>query len=191
MINTSRVAVLIFALAVAASQADETNLTLTVDGIIYTNVTFGTATPSSVSIFHKTGIARVPLAKLPPDLQKKFNYDPLKAADWQKREQQTIAERQKAEQQKALREKLSKTLLTEPFKLGMMGVSRNSEIHVIQVAGPDDMRAHVSTEGPLYLGRGPGSEGERVRLYLTKQRSNPICKRCGLPELRQKDWWTA
>jgi hypothetical protein len=33
-----------------------------VDGVTYTNVTFGAVTPSSVSIWHSTGIALVPLA---------------------------------------------------------------------------------------------------------------------------------
>jgi hypothetical protein len=58
--------------------------TVTVDGIIYSNVTFGTVTPTTVSIFHKTGVAGIPLEKLPPDLQEYFGYNPLKAAEYQK-----------------------------------------------------------------------------------------------------------
>ncbi len=56
--------------------------TITVDGIIYSNVTFGTVTPTTVSVFHKTGVAGVPLEELPPELQEYFGYDPQKAADY-------------------------------------------------------------------------------------------------------------
>ena len=133
-------------LAMHSAFAAESNLTLTVDSVTYSNVTFGTVTPSSVTIFYRTGIARIPLEKLPPELQKQFSYDPQKAADWQKREQQATAERQKAEQQRALREKLSKTPLAEPLKVGMVGVSRNGEFKVVQVVGPNEMLAEISTE---------------------------------------------
>lgn len=66
--------------AMQSAFADDTNLTLTVDGITYSNVTFGTVTPSSVSVRHSTGVATVPLAKLPPDLRQRLGYDPQKAA---------------------------------------------------------------------------------------------------------------
>ena len=62
---------------------EETNLTLTVDGIIYTNVHFRGTTPVSVAIFHSTGVATLPLEKLPPELQKRFGYDPQRAAQSQ------------------------------------------------------------------------------------------------------------
>ena len=62
--------------------AGETNLILTVDGVIYSNVTFGTATPISVAIRHSTGIATIPLQKLPPDIQQRFGYDPKNAAEY-------------------------------------------------------------------------------------------------------------
>lgn len=71
-------AILFFAAAVLAACADETNPTLTVDGVTYSNVTFGTVTPPSVSIIHSTGIARVPLKSLPPEIQKQLGYDPEK-----------------------------------------------------------------------------------------------------------------
>jgi hypothetical protein len=80
--------------------ADETNLTLTLDGVTYSNVTFGTTTPSSVSIRHSTGIATVPLDKLPPDLQQRFGYDPKKAAEYRKAEAEKQAALQKSEQQR-------------------------------------------------------------------------------------------
>jgi hypothetical protein len=61
---------LLCCLAIQPSFADETNLTLTVDGVTYSNVKFGTVTPSSVTIFHRGGVASIPLEKLSPDLQK-------------------------------------------------------------------------------------------------------------------------
>src|SRR5437879_2376248 len=80
--NFLRVAVLFFVFA-AASRAGETNTLptkITIDGVTYEDVRWGTVTRSAVSMFHKTGIATIPLEKLPPDLQKQFGYDPKKAA---------------------------------------------------------------------------------------------------------------
>lgn len=54
--------------------------TLIVDGIVYSNVIFRTVTPTTVSIYHQTGVATIPLGKLPPELQKRFGYTPEKAA---------------------------------------------------------------------------------------------------------------
>jgi hypothetical protein len=62
--------------------ANETNLT--VDSVVYSNVVFKTATPATVTIFHSTGVATIPLYKLPPDLQKQFGYDPAKAEAYDK-----------------------------------------------------------------------------------------------------------
>jgi hypothetical protein len=66
--------------AAASAFAAETNFTLTVDGITYTNAHFGATTPSSVTLFHSTGVATIPLEKLPPDLQKQLGYDPQRVA---------------------------------------------------------------------------------------------------------------
>jgi hypothetical protein len=85
--NAFRVVILICVCVCGSVLTQETNVsertTLTVDGVTYSNVTFGTATPLSVSIRHRTGIASVPLAKLPPDLQQRLGYDPQKAAAYQ------------------------------------------------------------------------------------------------------------
>jgi len=81
--NAFRVAVLLFVSAVATSFAADTNTlptTITVDGITYSNVTWRTVTPATVSILHATGAASIPLERLPPELQKQFGYDPKKAA---------------------------------------------------------------------------------------------------------------
>lgn len=91
-----RVAFLLFAIVVLAANADETNLTLTVDGITYSNVVWRTTTPATVSIFHKSGAASIPLEKLPPDLQKRFGYDPKKAADYRAAELAAQAARKEA-----------------------------------------------------------------------------------------------
>ena len=89
-----RVAVLLFVSAVTASLADETNTlpsTITVDGITYSNVQWRTVTPATVSIFHQTGVASIPLEKLPPELQQRFGYDPQKAADYAAKDANTQA----------------------------------------------------------------------------------------------------
>jgi hypothetical protein len=99
--NALRVAVLICSFAGAASFAQETNslpTTITVAGVTYSNVVFGRVSPAWVSIRHSTGAASIPLEKLPPELQKRFGYDPNKAADYRAQEL-AAAQRRKAEAQ--------------------------------------------------------------------------------------------
>ena len=59
--------------------ADQAGLIVPVDGAIYSNVTWGTVTPATVTLFHATGVATVPLENLPRDLQQRFGYDAEKA----------------------------------------------------------------------------------------------------------------
>ena len=104
-------AVLLLVFAVAASFAGETNVlptTITVDGIIFSNVTWRTVTSATVTIFHETGVASIPLEKLPPELQQRFGYDPQKAAAYRGEElaaaQQRLAEMQAKERLRQQRE---------------------------------------------------------------------------------------
>ena len=78
MNNVSRLAVVVFAVAVMASHADETKLAFTVDGITYSNVTFSTVTPTTVKIFHSSGVEKLPLAKLPLEIRRQLGFDPEK-----------------------------------------------------------------------------------------------------------------
>lgn len=50
----------------------------TADGKVYQNVQVVGSNPDSVTILHQDGGASVPLANLPADIQKRFNYDPAK-----------------------------------------------------------------------------------------------------------------
>jgi len=51
----------------------------TTDGKVYQNVTVIKTEPDAVTIIYQDGGALLPLVKLPPNLQKRFNYDPVKA----------------------------------------------------------------------------------------------------------------
>jgi hypothetical protein len=93
--------------------AEETNLTITVDGVTYRDVRFEPLTPASVTMFHATGVATIPLEKLSPELQKKFGYDPQQAAQWQAAQQKAIAEA--AEEQR-------KTAATVEWKLTVQNI---------------------------------------------------------------------
>lgn len=107
-----RVSVLLSAFAVAASFAQETNslpTKITIDGVTYEDVRWGTVTPATVTIRHKIGVATIPLEKFPTDLQRRFGYSPDKAAEYRKAladseqrriEQQTEMNREREERQK-------------------------------------------------------------------------------------------
>ena len=120
-------------LTMQSAFADVTNLMLTVDGITYSNVTFGTLTPGSVSVRHNTGVASIPLAKLPPDLQKQFGYDPAAAEQWFKAKRAY----KESERRQALLKHYANQKLPDTLTLGAIGVP--NEVQVLQVLGPEEM----------------------------------------------------
>jgi len=96
--NAFRVAVLLFVSAVAASFAEGTNTlptTITVDRVTYSNITWRTVTLATVSIMHSTGAATIPLEKLPPELQQRFNYNPDRARQYRNREAELDRQQQR------------------------------------------------------------------------------------------------
>jgi hypothetical protein len=99
--NALRIAILfcIFAIAVSAEETNTLPTTITVDRVTYENVRWSTVTPAGVSILHRTGAATIPLEKLPPELQKRFGYNPKKAADYRAAERRMEVARQKARQE--------------------------------------------------------------------------------------------
>jgi hypothetical protein len=121
-----RLGILMFGLSLGFSQPVSTfaedaatnsaSINLTIDGVQYENVRWGRVTPATVTIFHKTGVASIPLSKLSPDLQKKFGYDPQKAAEWTaletKAQQQQTAAWHEEQHHKALDQ-------TQPLPMGV------------------------------------------------------------------------
>jgi hypothetical protein len=69
---------LTFALALSSTSAFAEDWT-TSDGTNYQNVRIIRVEDDAITIIYKDGGALIPLFKLPPALQKKFDYDPVKA----------------------------------------------------------------------------------------------------------------
>jgi hypothetical protein len=63
----------------------------TIDGFIYENVRWGRITPSTATIFHKTGVATIPLERFPPEWQEKLGYDPFRAKQYRQAEAEARA----------------------------------------------------------------------------------------------------
>ena len=120
--NRLRICALSFAFTVIAAHAEQTNApsavtsdalpaAITIDGISYSNVTWQSVTAATVTIFHSTGIAAIPLWKLPPELQKRFGYDPQKAAAYLSAEQQGMVAAEQAKKREKQRENANHALL--------------------------------------------------------------------------------
>jgi hypothetical protein len=73
-----KVIFLVFALVLTSTFAFAEDWTTT-DGINYQNVKIIRVEDDAVTILYKDGGALVPLFKLPPALQQRFGYDPVKA----------------------------------------------------------------------------------------------------------------
>ncbi len=97
--------------AVAVDLASDVIPSVTIDGVVYEDVRIGRVTPPTVTIYHKKGIATVPLAELPPVLQKRCGYDPEVERQRLKRteeERHALEEKQRLE-----KEELKKRVASE------------------------------------------------------------------------------
>jgi len=70
----------LFTLTMATVMGSPTNTSIVVDGEKYEDIEWGKVTLTTVAIRHRTGIATLPLAALPSDLQTVFHYDPVAVA---------------------------------------------------------------------------------------------------------------
>ena len=53
----------------------------TIDGDIYSNATLSKVEPDAITVQHDAGISKILFAKLPKDIQAKYGYDPVRAAE--------------------------------------------------------------------------------------------------------------
>ena len=105
---------LILGLPALSAYSQDTNnaplpATVTVDGVTYEDVRWGNVTPSAVTLFHRTGVASIPLEKLPPELQQQFGYDPKKAAEYRAAEAEAQARKNEEQARDAARLRLVAT----------------------------------------------------------------------------------
>ena len=92
--------ILLTILLLAAMPALADTIT-TISGTTYLDASVTKTTPTAISISHSTGMAKIPFKDLPAALQKKYGYDPAKAAEYEAQEAQRAAEqKQRAEAQR-------------------------------------------------------------------------------------------
>lgn len=84
---------LVFSLAIAASilQADETLPALKIGSVTYSNLTVTSVSATDIYFTSDKGMANAKLKDLPPALQKKFYFDPAKAAVAEKKQAENKA----------------------------------------------------------------------------------------------------
>ena len=68
--------------------ADIRNRRIVIDGVEYEDFKFSEPTVIDVTITHRKGVGKVPLVKLPPELQKQFGYDPQKVAAYEQAQEE-------------------------------------------------------------------------------------------------------
>jgi type IV secretory pathway VirB9-like protein len=95
--------VLAFLLLLAGrAGADEPQTLVTTNGHRFEKARVTEVTPTTITIVHSCGVARMPLSEFPADVQKKYGYDEAKAKAW-------IAEQEKLEQARRDAEAKQKT----------------------------------------------------------------------------------
>ena len=104
----------------------------------YDNYRIVPCNPAEVKIFHRTGIAVIPIAELPAELQKQLGYDKDKATEFltKRREDEQLRREEQARQRRAEQD------FAYPIGVGSTGVLKKP-VHLIQIAGPDEMLAEI------------------------------------------------
>jgi hypothetical protein len=84
------------------ARAEETNFpeSITLGRHTYENVRVTKVTPAAITIFHRTGVVKIPLQELPAELQEKFGYDPARAEQYRREETKARAAWEQAEQRR-------------------------------------------------------------------------------------------
>ena len=145
---------------IGAAVGAQSNFTLTVGGVIYTNAVFGAVTPYAVTIKHSSGVAEVPLSELPADLQKRFGYDPQKAQDYLQestarqaalvaRDNQEAAARSGREHEAAVKADAAAAEAAEKAKLVALTTEISGEV---VVTTDDGMMLRTSNAGDRAVG---------------------------------------
>jgi hypothetical protein len=70
----------------------------------YDDCRFEPRDPINVKVIHRSGVATIPMAKLPPWLQKQLGYDPTKASEWVADLQKKKAEQEAAKAEAYIKE---------------------------------------------------------------------------------------
>ena len=127
----------------AAFSGDTSGLpsTITVGKDVYEDVHWGDVSPASVTIFHKSGIARIPLKSLPPEIQKQLGYDPEK--------KKTEAAKAKAEAERAATEQADKAVAAKAAadaERGKAGQARVEAAKVVAATIADTKRKRTQPD---------------------------------------------
>jgi hypothetical protein len=142
--------------SVLADESQTNSISLTVDGQTYQNVRWGRVTTETVTIFHSTGVATIPLWKLPEDLQKQFSYDPKAVAEKKRIQQEQL-------QKQAALKKASKVIMGNIVQIVPEGILASTYFFVSSGPGPSERM-----EGPMVLAVGcPKKEQRAEGEFLT------------------------
>jgi hypothetical protein len=95
----------------AISRADDPQTLATINGKRFEKVRVIEVTPTTITIIHSTGAARVPLTEFPPDVQKKYGYDQAKAKAWL--EEKAREERARRDREEAMRAEAARKAAAE------------------------------------------------------------------------------
>jgi hypothetical protein len=129
----------------------------TTDGKTYKNVQVLSHNAAYVTILHEDGGGRVPLSTLSPDLQKRFDYDPTKAAAViaatkvaDARDKEALAtEKKKSDAQDAQRQQEAAELLAA----SLFGPPPDTALFSASTPAPDEVEASrpIDTEPPTQI----------------------------------------
>lgn len=154
---------LVSSFSVLAEESQTNSISLTVDGQTYQNVRWGRLTAETVTIFHSSGVATIPLWKLPEDLQKRFKYDPKAVAEKKRIQQEQLQKQEEQSQKQAALKKASKVIMGTIVQIVPDGILSSTYFFVSPGAGPSERMA-----GPMILAVGcPNKEQRAEGEFLT------------------------
>jgi hypothetical protein len=157
---------------------------VTVNGITYSNITWGTVTPSTASIIYDKGIVSVNLSDLSPELQKRFNFNPTNDANYRAVEAQQEALRSQQRQEAWARaaeqraEQKRKAAMERIYVLGTVEQSLGPDAYLVSLA---EIKTIVHREYVAAPGYGIGGNLRTLETKSTQTNELGSCVITHLP----------
>jgi len=147
---------------------------ITVDGETYQEVRWGNATPGTVTIYHKAGIARIPLEKLPAELQQHFGYEPQKAKEHRAQELAAQEQTRKADAEAGKQAAARRAKELEAQEKSAGGAEKGGRDDSERRAGETRLYGRKETAGAIRLPSERNSSSKHLLYFELNKRYTQI-----------------
>lgn len=154
-------------MAASAGQPRKGRTITTLSGTTYTGVKISRSEPSALQIMNSRGVARIPFTDLPENIKEEFDYDPEKAADYERELAKMKAAKMEAQQKGAEEQRRIASLRESAEKKTLYVMQITSDGALVN---PQKSRAIASSSARVGGGGYVGASyiRDRSRIYFVR-----------------------